>query len=103
MTNVVRPFAFPLAWETVADSFHHEAEEQGSDALAHIGDGILAPEHAHKRFLIDKAAETMVEQISLEITTVLNDRNARTLRDAAGFFDHLLLCVERWRRSAVPS
>jgi hypothetical protein len=98
MTNVVRVFASPLAWQTVADDFHHVAEEQGSDALAHIGDGILADEHSHKRHLIDKAFETMAVQISLEIATLLNDRDARALKDAAGFFDHLLPCIERWSR-----
>jgi len=98
MTNVVRVFPSPLDWKTIADDFHHVAEQKGSDALAHIGDGILAPEHSRKRHLIDNAAETMTEQISWEIETLLNDRDARALKDAAGFFDHLLLCIERRSR-----
>jgi hypothetical protein len=91
--SVIRAFARPIAWDTVAEDARNLAEEKGWPALGRLAEEILAAEYAHKRHLVDTAFEKHFEALTLKIDGLLKDRNI----NAETFFGHLLMHAERLR------
>ncbi len=63
MTVIRASFGRPLAWDTISDTAKYRADEKGWPGYYQLAAGILAPENAHKRDLINVAARRDPESI----------------------------------------